>query len=34
MVGTPVLGTGMSTEPPLLLALDLTGTFAFGLNGR
>jgi uncharacterized membrane protein YeiH len=21
------------TEPPLLLALDLTGTFAFGLNG-
>jgi uncharacterized membrane protein YeiH len=23
----------MSTEPPLLLALDLTGTFAFGLNG-
>lgn len=23
----------MSTEAPLLLALDLTGTFAFGLNG-
>ena len=23
----------MSTEPPLLLALDLTGTFAFALNG-
>lgn len=23
----------MSTEPPLLLALDLAGTFAFGLNG-
>lgn len=23
----------MTTEPPLLLALDLTGTFAFGLNG-
>jgi uncharacterized membrane protein YeiH len=23
----------MSSEPPLLLALDLTGTFAFGLNG-
>lgn len=23
----------MSAEPPLLLALDLTGTFAFGLNG-
>ncbi len=23
----------MNTEPPLLLALDLTGTFAFGLNG-
>jgi uncharacterized membrane protein YeiH len=23
----------MGTEPPLLLALDLTGTFAFGLNG-
>jgi uncharacterized membrane protein YeiH len=23
----------MSTEPPLLSALDLTGTFAFGLNG-
>lgn len=24
---------GMSSEPPLLLALDLTGTFAFALNG-
>ncbi|HZQ32846.1 MAG TPA: trimeric intracellular cation channel family protein, partial [Mycobacterium sp.] len=23
----------MNTEPPLLVALDLTGTFAFGLNG-
>ena len=23
----------MTTEPPSLLALDLTGTFAFGLNG-
>src|SRR3954454_23353572 len=23
----------MSAEPPLLLALDLTGTFAFALNG-
>ncbi|MER7543020.1 trimeric intracellular cation channel family protein [Actinomadura sp.] len=23
----------MSTQPPLLLALDLAGTFAFGLNG-
>src|SRR3954453_9667421 len=23
----------MSSEPPLLLALDLTGTFAFALNG-
>ncbi|HET7668639.1 MAG TPA: TRIC cation channel family protein, partial [Mycobacterium sp.] len=23
----------MTGEPPLLLALDLTGTFAFGLNG-
>src|SRR4051812_46407817 len=23
----------MTTEPPLLLTLDLTGTFAFGLNG-
>ena len=23
----------MSTEPPLLLALDLSGTFVFGLNG-
>ncbi|MGC9666104.1 trimeric intracellular cation channel family protein [Planosporangium sp. 12N6] len=23
----------MTSEPPLLLALDLTGTFAFGLNG-
>ncbi|TDC40352.1 trimeric intracellular cation channel family protein [Actinomadura sp. KC345] len=23
----------MDTQPPLLLALDLTGTFAFGLNG-
>ncbi|WP_269048243.1 trimeric intracellular cation channel family protein [Paenarthrobacter sp. Z7-10] len=23
----------MSAESPLLLALDLTGTFAFGLNG-
>jgi uncharacterized membrane protein YeiH len=23
----------MATEPPLLLALDLTGTFVFGLNG-
>jgi uncharacterized membrane protein YeiH len=23
----------VTTEPPLLLALDLTGTFAFGLNG-
>ena len=23
----------MTTEPPLLLALDLTGTFAFALNG-
>lgn len=23
----------MNAEPPLLLALDLTGTFAFGLNG-
>ena len=23
----------MITEPPLLLVLDLTGTFAFGLNG-
>lgn len=23
----------MTTEPPLLLALDLTGTFVFGLNG-
>jgi uncharacterized membrane protein YeiH len=23
----------VSTEPPLLFALDLTGTFAFGLNG-
>ena len=23
----------MSTQPPLLLALDLVGTFAFGLNG-
>ena len=23
----------MSAEPPLLLALDLTGTFVFGLNG-
>src|SRR3954451_21024205 len=23
----------MSTEPPLLLALDLTGTFAFAVNG-
>jgi uncharacterized membrane protein YeiH len=23
----------MTTEPPLLLALDLIGTFAFGLNG-
>ncbi|MGP4021917.1 trimeric intracellular cation channel family protein [Actinomadura sp. 3N407] len=23
----------MGTQPPLLLALDLTGTFAFGLNG-
>jgi uncharacterized membrane protein YeiH len=23
----------MATEPPLLLALDLIGTFAFGLNG-
>lgn len=23
----------MSTQPPLLLALDLIGTFAFGLNG-
>ena len=23
----------MSVEPPLLLALDLTGTFVFGLNG-
>jgi uncharacterized membrane protein YeiH len=23
----------VSAEPPLLLALDLTGTFAFGLNG-
>lgn len=23
----------MSTEPPLLLALDLAGTFAFVLNG-
>jgi uncharacterized membrane protein YeiH len=23
----------MSEQPPLLLALDLTGTFAFGLNG-
>lgn len=24
---------GMTTEPPLLLVLDLVGTFAFGLNG-
>lgn len=24
---------GVTSEPPLLLALDLTGTFAFGLNG-
>ena len=23
----------MSTEAPVLLALDLTGTFAFALNG-
>ena len=23
----------MGTEPPLLLVLDLTGTFIFGLNG-
>jgi uncharacterized membrane protein YeiH len=23
----------MTTEQPLLLALDLTGTFVFGLNG-
>jgi uncharacterized membrane protein YeiH len=23
----------MSAEPPLLLALDLAGTFVFGLNG-
>src|ERR671939_608391 len=23
----------MATEPPLLLALDLTGTFAFAVNG-
>lgn len=28
-----VIGTGVTTESPLLLALDLTGTFAFGLNG-
>jgi uncharacterized membrane protein YeiH len=26
-------GAGMVTEPPLLLALDLSGTFAFALNG-
>ena len=28
-----MVDTGVATESPLLLALDLTGTFAFGLNG-
>src|SRR3954467_10609229 len=29
----PWYNRGMTTEPPVLLALDLTGTFAFALNG-
>lgn len=34
MVGpSPTLRVVTSSEPPLLLALDLTGTFAFALNG-
>jgi uncharacterized membrane protein YeiH len=31
--GTAPGQTVVMSQPPLLLALDLTGTFAFGLNG-